>query len=286
VLALRSLKAVPLTSFTSKQVTTALEKADLDGAESSTRSISDNGYVHVAPYLPSNLALFAKTQTIAIRRPVFDRLGPADRAAIRAAAAATVARADPAAQERSEVSRLCRQGLRLVAASAADLASLRRASASAYAALGRDAATGAQIRAIEQLKQDQPEAASSLPGCRRRNGSHRPAARFPQGRFSTMLTPGDFRRGGATMDPNFPVPFVVTIGRSRWHTNEDPQFGGRYVVHGDELTFIIDHPAENNGQSETLKWSYYRGELTFKIVDVADSGSRVIYTAHPWRRIG
>lgn len=33
------------------------------------------------------------------------------------------------------------------------------------------------------------------------------------------------------------------------------------------------------------KWSYYRGELTFEIVEVADAGSRVIYTAHPWRRI-
>ena len=82
------------------------------------------------------------------------------------------------------------------------------------------------------------------------------------------------------------MPFVFTFRNGRWHTNEHPQFGGRYVVHGDEVTFIVSRPLENKGQRETLKWSYFRGELTFKIVDVADAGSRVIYTAHPWRRVG
>jgi hypothetical protein len=35
-----------------------------------------------------------------------------------------------------------------------------------------------------------------------------------------------------------------------------------------------------------VRWSYFDGQLTFAIVDVADTGSRVIYTAHPWRKTG
>jgi len=37
--------------------------------------------------------------------------------------------------------------------------------------------------------------------------------------------------------------------------------------------------------SETLRWSYYQGRLTLRVVDVADAGARVIYTAHPWQKI-
>ena len=37
---------------------------------------------------------------------------------------------------------------------------------------------------------------------------------------------------------------------------------------------------------ETVRWSYLNGLLTFTVVDVQDSGSRIIYSAHPWRKIG
>jgi hypothetical protein len=40
------------------------------------------------------------------------------------------------------------------------------------------------------------------------------------------------------------------------------------------------------GDCETLRWSYYRGKLTFEIVDAPAPGGKAIYTAHPWRRIG
>lgn len=287
VLALRTLGAVPLTSFTSVQVGAGIARGALDGVESSTKSIEDNGYVQVAPYLPSNLALFAKTQTIVVRRSVFDRLSADDQSALRDAARATVGHADPAAEERLELRRLCGRGLRLVPSSAADLAALQRAATAAFSTLERDPATRDAIRAIERLEEQAPATAASLLACPRRGTGQRSArAAFPQGRFATTLTPDDFRRENANVDPDFPVPFVTTIRSGRWHTNEQPAFAGRYVVHEDQVTFIIARPLENAGQRETLRWSYYRGELTFRVVDVADSGSRVIYTTHPWRRIG
>lgn len=288
VLDLRALGAVPLTQFTSQGALTALAAHKLDGVETEAHSILTNGYESVAPYLPSNLALFAKTQTIVIRRDAFVALGRADQAALRAAADATVAHADPAAQERKEVAQLCGQGLRLVQATPADLAALRRAAAAAYATLERDAATRAAVAAIDEAKGAARAATADLRAC----STNAPAAaaagggRLPQGRFESSITPADFRRAHSPMNPAFPLPWRITIHGDRWRTNEHPSFGGRYVVRGDEVTFLIDQPPSAHGRREIVKWTYFRGELRFRVVSVADSGSRVIYTAHPWKRIG
>ena len=54
-LALRALGAVPRTNFSSQAALDAMTAHRLDGVESDAHAIYDNGYVHVAPYLPSNL---------------------------------------------------------------------------------------------------------------------------------------------------------------------------------------------------------------------------------------
>jgi TRAP-type C4-dicarboxylate transport system substrate-binding protein len=285
VLDLRALGALPLTNYTSREVGPALTAGRLDGVETEAHSILDNGYQSAAPYLPSNLALFAKAQTIVIRRSVLARLSSTQQAAVRAAARDTVARADPAAQERKEIAQLCIQGLRLVRASPADLAALRRASAPAYAALERDSVTTGTIESIKALSSGTN--AASLPACSHtETGTAKTRPPFPEGTFETRLTKADFVAGGTTADEDLPSPFRVTIHDGRFRTNEHPPFEGRALVHGDKVTFVIDRPQENEGQRETLKWSYYRGKLTYQVVDVADAGSRVIYTAHPWRRVG
>ena len=61
---------------------------------------------------------------------------------------------------------------------------------------------------------------------------------------------------------------------------------GHYVVKGDEVTFFVSQPTGSWSATEKVRWSYFDGQLTFAIVDVADTGSRVIYTAHPWRKTG
>jgi TRAP-type C4-dicarboxylate transport system substrate-binding protein len=285
VLDLRALGAKPLTNFTSQEVLTALTNGVLDGVETEVHSILGNAYTSSAPYLSSNVVLFAKAQTIVIRREVLGRLSGADQAALRTAARATVAHADPAGQERTELDQLCRQGLRLVRSTEDDLAGLRRASASAYAALEADPATSSEIAAIKALPR--PTSAGSLPACTGAgtvNGG--PQAKFPEGTFETRLTRGDFAAQGATLDPGFPRPFRIRIHSGRWQTNEHPPFEGRLLVHGDRVTFAIESPPDSKGERETLKWSYFRGKLTFQVVDVPDAGSRAIYTAHPWRRVG
>ena len=66
-------------------------------------------------------------------------------------------------------------------------------------------------------------------------------------------------------------------------------FSGTYEIHGDEVVFTMLKAGVNGENAittpETLKWSYYRGELRFRVVTVGDSSSVVLYTAHPWRKV-
>lgn len=284
-LAVRSLGARALTAFDAHQVNAALAGGKLDGVETEVHAIASNDYARVAHYLTANLPLFAKAQTIVIRNDVLARMSSSDQAAMRAAAKATVAHADPAGQERTELAQLCGQGLRVVEATPRDVAALRQAGRRAYATLERDPATRRAIAATEAL--GTPVSDPSRVSCpKAEKGEDMTTAHFPEGRFETPLTAADFEAAGTESDPGLPKPFRVTIRHGRWKTNEDPPFGGHLIVHGDEVAFAIDQPADAAGDRETLKWSFYRGQLTFKVVDVNGPGSRVIYTAHPWRRIG
>jgi hypothetical protein len=110
--------------------------------------------------------------------------------------------------------------------------------------------------------------------------------RFPQGRYSSPLTATDFTRYGGQMDPNFPHPWTITIRRGRWVTDESPAYGGRYLLRGNVVTFVIEYPAEAGGTRETLRWTYRNRRLRFKIVSGVEGGDQAIYLAHPWRWLG
>jgi len=287
-LVFRTLGATTVTNLDSRQAFGALEGHRLDGVESSAHSMEDNSYTRAAHYLPSNLAFFAKTQTIVIRRDIFDRLSAGDRSALREAAAVTVAHADPAAQERAEVQRMCTVGLRLVHATPADLQSLRHATAPAYAVLERDPLTKRTIAAIERLKQETqiPAAAPALPACARAATARGPGPTktpFPQGTFETTLTRDDLRRAG--LNPDDAHVERLTLTKRTWRDvwtapsrADKPPAGGRLIVRGDLVKFVPT--------PDVLRWSYYRGRLTFKVVDVPDAGARFGYTAHAWRKVG
>jgi TRAP-type C4-dicarboxylate transport system substrate-binding protein len=287
VLDLRALGAIPLTHFDAQETLKALSDHRLDGVESEAHSILSNGYTAPAPYLTTNLVLFAKAQTIVITHHAFDGLTAADRRALRDAATATVKQARPAAQERQELLQLCTQGLRLVQASAADRRALRQAAARAYASIDSDSVARATVEAIRRLAPSFPGTSATATSCpKAQPPAPTAAAPFPQGRYESRVLPGDFAKAHSKIDPAFPVPWVIVIRDGRWHTNESPPFRGTYTVHGNRITFLILSPPENHGIAETVSWSFYRNELNLKVVSVADSGSRVIYASHPWRRIG
>jgi hypothetical protein len=279
---LRSLGAAPQTEYDAHQALDALAEAKLDGVESDTHAIVGNGYVSAARYLSANLPLVAKAETLVIRKDVLSRLSDADEVAVRAAAQETAKRADPAALERDELGRLCAAGVKLVSASPADLAGLRREGQRAYADLERDAATRSAIESIQNLGVPRDVTLGPCPDASAQQAKSQ--GRFPEGRFESRITKKEYVDSGST--PPYAIPFRITMRNGRWHTNEDPTYSGPYLVDGDKLTFLYDAPPEVVGQRDVMTWSYYRGKLTFKDISVVDPTAEVIYAAHPWRKIG
>jgi hypothetical protein len=110
--------------------------------------------------------------------------------------------------------------------------------------------------------------------------------RFPQGRFTSPLVAADFTRYSGSMDPSFPHPWIITMRRERWQTNEQPPYGGRYLIRGNRVTFVIQYPASAAGTRQTLTWAYRHKRLRFKIVSGVEGGDQAIYLAHPWRPFG
>ena len=84
----------------------------------------------------------------------------------------------------------------------------------------------------------------------------------------------------------------VTPGH--WSTRQKPDYpdqgpiGGPLVYHGHNVTFVYVKQLPTSTPTplpETVRWSYFQGQLTFTIVNVADPSSRVLYAAHPWLKV-
>ncbi len=112
---------------------------------------------------------------------------------------------------------------------------------------------------------------------------------FPEGTYTTTTTAADMRAGGQLGDDwDQDIAWTFTFAEGRVHEVQDPALpaqppcDGTYGVDGDLLRIAWTDAC--GIAPETTRWSYLDGQLTFAVVDVPDSASRVIYTAHPWRK--
>ncbi len=289
---LRALGAIPVSGYVADEVGPGLTKGRLDGTESSAGSILDNNYQAVAKYLPANVVLFPKTNTIAISRRAFERLSSEQQDALREAAAATLAASlETRSPDAADLERLCQAGVRLARATPAELAALRDGVEPVYEALRRDPATAKILRQIERLKAAAPSAAATTK-CEASQAAPEAGSgpTIPEGTYVTILTPADFQ-GFAGKIPEQPETWTTTLRDGRFRqiltptTPDQPPGYGTYTIRGDQVTFFFQSPNQTPGVRETVRWSYYRGELSFELVSVADSAGKIFYTAHPWRKI-
>ena len=286
-LIVRALGAIPVSSLTPDQVSADLTDGRLDGTESDPLNIANNAYTEAAPYLPSNIALFPKVQTLVMTRKTYDGLDPADRAALKASAAATVAHANPAAEDQLEMQSLCGSGVHLVAATPGQLAALQRATTSVYTNLDKDPSTMRAILEIQQLKERISVRNSTLAPCpaTRTPSTSTASPAFPTGKFESVITRAEVAQAGLPLQDAHTDEFIFKNGKwtELWFdpTNaSQPRAGGPYAVKGDALTL---GPGTLNYR---LKWSYFGGLLTFKIIDVPDSLGDFLFTVNPWRKVG
>jgi TRAP-type C4-dicarboxylate transport system substrate-binding protein len=289
-----ALGAVPVQGLRSGDVYRELQAHRLDGAESSPAFVLENSYTQVAGYL-SSYALFPKYESIVVSARAWGELSGEQRDAVRAAARDTVASAATAlpAQERDQLARLCRAGIRVATPTTAQLDAL--AEAAQPAASDLDTRTVDALRALPgagpqtlatPVPRDCTAPAPAAPARQPR------AATFPEGVYVTTDTAEDFERGNVT-NPDFQtdITYRTTLRDGHWYQTQKPNFpdqgpfSGTYTVHGDEIRFVMLHAGGDLVAPETVKWSYFDHRLRFTIVDVADSASRVLYTAHAWRKV-
>ena len=84
----------------------------------------------------------------------------------------------------------------------------------------------------------------------------------------------------------------MRITPGHWYDTQKPDYpdqgpaGGPLIYHGHTVTFVFSKQFPNSIDApETVRWSYFQGQLTFTIVNVADPASRVGYIAHPWLKV-
>jgi TRAP-type transport system periplasmic protein len=301
-----ALGARPVQGLASNEVDGPLQNGSVTAVETSPFNVLENAYQGEAPYLTS-YAVFSKFEALVASKQAWNALSPAEQAAIRQAVADTRAHSDQlASREALELTQLCLQGVVLDRPTAAQLGTLARSAATANPASAAAATVERQIRALPgsgaQLN------ATGVPaGCRVAGDVATAAAihqvltpaiaqqaggTIPPGTYVTTDTTADWQAGGQYgSDWNTAITFTwVLRANGTLHETQVPDYpdqgpaNGHYVDKGDEVTFYLSQPSGWSGV-ETVRWSYFDGQLTFAIVNVADSSSRVIYTAHPWHKI-
>jgi len=302
-----ALGARPVQKLASNQVNSRLRAGFVTAVETSPFYIAENAYQNEAPYLTS-YAVFPKFETLVASKKAWAALGPADQAAIRQAVADTRRHSGQLAyREALKLTQLCQQGVVLDQPTPAQLGALARDAAAAVPAGAAAAAVDRQIRALPGTGV-QPYVTGVPSGCRVASDAasaaaihqvltptvaHQGGGKIPPGTYVTTDTVPDWQAGGQYgSDFNTAVTFTTVIrADGTLRETQAPDFpdqgpvSGRYVVKGDEVTFSVSQGGGSWSATETVRWSYFDGQLTFAIVDVADTASRVIYTAHPWRKI-
>jgi C4-dicarboxylate-binding protein DctP len=298
--------ARPVQGLTANQVGGLLRSGSLTGVENGPHYMLANSYNAEAPYLTS-YAFLPKFETLVATRRAWLALTAAQRTAVRQAIAATLAHARAAlpGNESQDLTRLCTNGVILDQPSQAQLTALAHEAAGTPAnaqvagvlrMIHADVpGTGPQLSPIPvptpcRIAQTLAQAVAlhrlSLPARSTKKG-----ATIPPGNYVTTDTVADFRAGGQ-YGPDWNKAITWT-----YHLHPDgkleqtqvpdyPDQGpiyGRYVVDGDEVTFIWNAASELT--PETVRWSYFRGQLTFSIVSVEDTAGRVMYSAHPWHKV-
>lgn len=302
---LRAVGARPVEGLVAKGATALLQAHKLDGVESNPASILGNGYQTVAHYF-STYSPFPKFQAIVVNRKVWNSLTGAQQAAFRGAAQDAVASAvhtQPFA-EQQELIELCEAEALPATPTRAALAQIAAAMRATtprivtnaggkelLAQLLRLPGTGVRVLATPlPVRCTHPPKAVPF--------VHRGGATIPPGIYTVTDTYRDWLKGNViNKDMRTAITYTTTFRTNgTWYQTQKPNypdqgpFSGTYTIHGDQLTFVMLHagpPKHPNDIDvpETVQWSYFDGMLTMKNLIVADSGSRVLYAAHPWRKI-
>ena len=254
----------------------------LDGAELDPWTIARNGYDRPGTTLTANVPLWARPETIVIRRAAFERLAPAQREVLRRAGRAAVA--PVLARWRRELDAsfdaVCARGrMELATATAAEVGALRAAAGPVLAALERDPQTRRLLAEIRRLA----GSPAATPACARR----RAATRALEGRWSSSASPAELVAAGASDAEvaTFAGTGTLELAGGRWtFRNERTTVLGTYVVAGDTVRLTMRTCTANPcspGAATEYGWSVFH-ESTLTLTGRGEAWARLVAT--PARR--
>lgn len=288
----------------------ALESDALDAVETSPRYIAENSYNVGAPYLTS-FALFPKFEILAAAKGAWVRLSGANRKIVQAAAAATLVHASEhvVQDERRELSQLCATGMVLVRPSRQALQDMADKSQSADApdaptrqalANMRAAVPGLGVHVFESSTPPACPVAATAPQARTLHETSPPkptdpasgpaGPSIPSGTYQVTVTKEEWAAAGFIgRDFRADVTYTwVLKSDGTLQVTQRPDYpdqgplSGRYAVRGDTVTFTYDPSPTGSLSPEVVRWSFFKGTLSFTVVAV-DSGGSLIY-GKPWRK--
>jgi TRAP-type C4-dicarboxylate transport system substrate-binding protein len=293
---LRSLGARPIEEITADEVLRQLRMHELGGAETAPVWAVANNYGKYAQHI-TGYALFDRVDTLVASPSAWKRLSSGQQAAVRAAVEDTVGFAGSLADRDSKnLATLCRSGVRVTTPTEAQLSALVDATEPVRAALRSDPATASVLQALEATDGAGPQlldvpSACTQPASAGAAPKAGPAT-IPEGTYKVRTTVADFERWGQYgPDWEKPIVWTITLRDGRFGFSQEPDYpdagpgSGTFTVDGDVARFRILKPAVDANPPWTARWSYYNGQLAWVPIDIADLGERIVWGAHPWRKV-
>jgi TRAP-type C4-dicarboxylate transport system substrate-binding protein len=301
------LGATPVQKLQASQVITELKAGRLDGVESSPTFVRSNGYQTSMPYT-TTYAAFPKVNVLVASNAAWSRLSTEQQgwlrlAAVRAQAAAV---GQVPLRQGEVLSAMCKAGAILVrppAKAFAEIVATAQAAATPAVrdAVGRLRKGVAAAGAVDQTGPLPPECtvAGSVAEATAAHAKvaapafvHQGGTQIPEGTYRVTTTVADLQAGGQYgPDWNKDITWTAVLKNDTIRMSQVPDYPdqgpceGTYAVRGDQVSFTWTGDCAHLG-TESVRWSFYQGKLSLAVVDVADTAGRVIYSAHPWQKVG
>jgi TRAP-type C4-dicarboxylate transport system substrate-binding protein len=296
----RALGAIPVTQ---KRSDSGESTAGLTGIEVHAVLV-DSGFAVPHAVLTGNVVFEPRPDVIFMNQGAFGSLTASQRTILDQAAAQARTAGIYQGSDAASVTDLCRRGIKIVAASPAELAGLRTAVRPVYRALESSPTTRMFIDEITAM------AAGAAPGtitCPAASPGGIPAtASALQGTWQVAFTEAELAAAGAGA-AGVGVPsegnwghFIFTLRHGHWRyrlAGGDPGVApnnkldfGTYVTTGDKISFYRHDHDYSSSDTEIwgpYLWSVYRDTLTFKPAGWAGGAQGPFsLVVKPWRKIG
>ena len=295
----QSVETLEALGATAKTLPSGADISEVDGYEQQLSSIYGNGYYVQAGFVSANLNLWPRPLVIVANQETYDDLTAAQRDALSTATEQAVLGALDAsrAEDAENVGDLCVEGMQLVEASTAQLASLERAVAPVYDRLRTDAKSAAWLDEITQLKAELTTPPDSA-GC---EGQEEPGAAgvLPNGTYRTTLTREAVLAGCQPGDPGAEAmlgrdvidrTLELEVSGDRINQTEYPvgkpeqrEQGWRGTYRTFRHTFELLEEGIDEPLAATFDFDGERLVLTDMQTDYCDH--QVVWTEHPWELV-